>query len=185
MSPIKIPEPCLLTLVGVTGSGKSTFASSHFRSTEIVSSDFCRGLVSDDENDQLATDAAFDVLHFIVGKRLDARRLTVVDATNVQVEARRSLIALAEAHDTVAVAIVLDVPEDVCARRNAARLDREYGPQVLQTQMTQLRRSMDSLRSEGFLQVFVLSGVDEIAEAIFERVARRAPDRLEGEGRRL
>ena len=74
----------LVVLVGVSGSGKSTFARTHFKPTEVVSSDFCRGLVADDENDQSATPDAFDVLHYIVGTRLRRGLLTVVDATNVQ-----------------------------------------------------------------------------------------------------
>src|ERR1700726_5039043 len=92
---IKIPELALVVLVGAAGSGKSTFARTHFKSTEILSSDFCRGLVSDDENDQAATNDAFEVLHFIARKRLRSGKLTVIDATNVQPEARKPLIGLA------------------------------------------------------------------------------------------
>jgi protein phosphatase len=65
-----------------------------YKSTEILSSDFCRGLVSDDENDQTVSKEAFEVLHFIAAKRLFAKRLTVVDATNVQPESRRPLLEL-------------------------------------------------------------------------------------------
>src|SRR5580658_3408219 len=166
---IKIPELSLVTLIGVSGSGKSTFASRHFLSTEVLSSDFCRGLVSDNENDQASTNAAFDVLHFIAGKRLDAGRLTVVDATNVQVEARRELVTLAKGHHVLAVAIVLDVPERVCADRNASRQDRQFGAHVLRNQQSQLRRSIRGLRREGFHRVFVLSGEEEIEAASFER----------------
>src|ERR671930_616931 len=90
-----IPELSLVVLIGASGSGKSTFARTHFRPTEVLSSDFCRGLVADDENDQSATGDAFDVLHYIAAKRLAAGRLTVVDATNVQPEARKPLVALA------------------------------------------------------------------------------------------
>jgi protein phosphatase len=169
VKPIRIPELCLVALVGVTGSGKSTFAARNFLRTEILSSDFCRGLVADDENDQSATDAAFDVLHFIAGKRLDAGRLTVVDATNTQAESRRSLVALAKAHHTLAVAVVLEVPEAICAARNAARPDRQFGAHVLRNQRKQLGRSMSGLRREGFHRVFVLDGTQEIAEARFER----------------
>jgi protein phosphatase len=166
---IKIPELSLVTLIGVSGSGKSTFAARHFLPTEVLSSDFCRGLVSDNENDQASTNAAFDVLHFIAGKRLDAGRLTVVDATNVQVEARRGFVTLAKEHHVLAVAVVLDVPERVCADRNASRQDRQFGAHVLRNQQSQLRRSIRGLRREGFHRVFVLSGAEEIESASFER----------------
>ena len=114
MTELSIPELSLVVLVGVTGSGKSTFARAHFTPTEVISSDFCRGLVADDENDQSATRDAFEVLRFIAGKRL-AARLTVVDATSVQPEARRELVLLAREHDVLPVAIVLDLPERLCA----------------------------------------------------------------------
>jgi protein phosphatase len=167
--PIKIPELCLVVLVGVSGSGKSTFAARHFLATEVVSSDFCRGLVADDENDQKATDAAFEVLYLIAAKRLDAGRLTVVDATNVQPESRRGLIELAKAHDALAVAVVLDLPEQVCAARNSSRPERQFGRHVLRNQREQLRRSLKAIRREGFHRVFVLSSEAEIAATRFER----------------
>ena len=93
---IDVPALCLVVLIGASGSGKSTFARRHFAPTEVISSDFCRGLVADDENDQSASRDAFDVLHYIAGKRLAAGRLTVIDATNVQPEARKQLIAIAQ-----------------------------------------------------------------------------------------
>jgi protein phosphatase len=169
MSQIKIPELSLVVLIGVSGSGKSTFAARHFKPTEVVSSDFCRALVSDDENDQAATADAFEVLNFIAGKRLDAGRLTVIDATSVQAAARQSLITLARQHHVLAVAIVLDVPQRTCAERNAARPDRGFGGHVLGQQHEQLRRSLRGLRREGFHRVYVLDGEQEIAAAAIER----------------
>ena len=166
---ISIPELSLVMLVGVSGSGKSSFAARHFRATEVLSSDACRGLVSDDENDQAATAAAFDVLHHIAAKRLEVGRLTVVDATNVLPEARKPLVALAKKHHVLAVAIVLDVPATVCAQRNASRPDRRFGDHVLRNQRSQLRRSMSNLRREGFHQVVHLRGVEEIDAATVER----------------
>src|SRR5439155_1000930 len=115
---IVIPELSIVVLIGASGSGKSTFARKHFRPTEVLSSDYCRGLVSDDENDQAATSDAFDVLHFIAAKRLAAGRLTVVDATNVQASARRPLVALAREHHVIPVAIDFNLPEKLCEQRN-------------------------------------------------------------------
>ena len=166
---LTIPELSLVLLVGITGSGKSTFARAHFKPTEVISSDFCRGLVADDENDQSATPAAFDLLRYIVGKRLEAGRLTVVDATNVQPQARRELVLLAREHDVLPAAIVLDLPEKLCAERNAGRPDRDFGPHVLRRQRGQLRRNLKSLQREGFRTVHVLHAPDEVAAATITR----------------
>lgn len=162
---LSVPELSLVVLIGASGSGKSTFARACFASTEVLSSDFCRGMVADDENDQSASAEAFDVLHYIAGKRLAGRRLTVVDATNVTPEARKPLIGLAREHDVLPVAIVLDPPERVCAERNAARPDRQFGPHVVRRHRAQLRRALPKLQREGFRVVHVLSDPEEIAAA--------------------
>ncbi|MFD5427023.1 polynucleotide kinase-phosphatase [Streptomyces sp. NPDC127084] len=163
---LPVPDLSLVVLVGATGSGKSTFARKHFKPTEVISSDFCRGLVADDENDQSASRDAFDVLHYIAGKRLAAGRLTVVDATSVQQESRRQLIALAREHDVLPVAIVLDLPEDVCAERNAARPDRAGMPRhVIARHRRELRRSLRGLEREGFRKVHILRSVAEVEAA--------------------
>jgi protein phosphatase len=169
MTELSIPELSLVLLVGVTGSGKSTFAAAHFKPTEVISSDFCRGLVADDENDQSASKDAFEVLRFIAGKRLEAGRLTVIDATNVQPEARRELVLLAREYDVLPVAIVLDLPERLCAERNAQRPDRDFGPHVIRRQRQQLRRSLNQLPREGFRIVHTLRTPDEIAAATITR----------------
>ncbi|MFJ6702246.1 MULTISPECIES: polynucleotide kinase-phosphatase [unclassified Streptomyces] len=163
---LPVTDLSLVVLIGASGSGKSTFARRHFKPTEVISSDFCRGLVSDDENDQGATRDAFDVLHYIAGKRLAAGRRTVVDATSVQQESRRQLIDLAKKYDVLPVAIVLDVPEEVCAERNAARTDRADMPRrVIQRHVRELRRSLRHLEREGFRKVHVLRGVEEAESA--------------------
>ncbi|RFS81736.1 polynucleotide kinase-phosphatase [Actinomadura spongiicola] len=164
MTEVKVPEMGLVVLVGVTGSGKSHFARKHFKPTQIVSSDYCRGVVSDDENDQSATGDAFDLLHYIVAKRLRRGLLTVVDATNVQSASRQSLLQIAKEHDVMSVAIVLDVPESVAAERNAVRPDRDLPPHVIPRQRRELRRGMRSLARE-FRRHHVLTGVEEIDAA--------------------
>jgi protein phosphatase len=168
---ISLPELSLVLLVGVSGSGKSTFARRHFAPTQVISSDFCRGLVSDDENDQSATPDAFDVLHYIVATRLRRGLLTVVDATNVQYEARRRLVELGKRHDVLVDAIVLDVPEEVAVARNAARPDRDFGRQVVTLQRKDLRRSLTRMDREGFRRVHVLRGVERVdaARIVYER----------------
>ena len=158
---ITVPSMGLVLLVGVSGSGKSTFAARHFAPSQVVSSDFCRLMVSDDANDQAATSDAFDVLHHLVGIRLRRGLLTVVDATNVQPASRASLVALAKAHDVLVDAIVLDVPEAVAVARNASRPDRDITSRGINRQYRDLQRSSGLMRKEGFRRVHVLRG-DEI-----------------------
>jgi protein phosphatase len=166
---IQIPELSLVVLVGASGSGKSTFARRHFRPTEILSSDFCRALVSDDENNQGATSDAFAVLHLIAQKRLAAGKLTVIDATNVQKEARKPLLELAKGQHVLAVVIVLDVPAETCQARNTGRADRQFGPRVVRQQVARLKKSLRHLAAEGFRYVHVLSSPDEIEVTAIER----------------
>ena len=164
---MEIPELCLVALVGPSGSGKSTFAARHFLPTEVVSSDACRAMVSDD---QAATPDAFSLLNFIASTRLRAGRLTVIDATSVQPQARKSLVALAREHDCLPVAIVLNVPESVCLARNRERADRDFGSRVVRQQAQQLRRSIRGLRREGFRYVYVLDSPEDVEAASIERV---------------
>jgi protein phosphatase len=166
---ITIPELSLVVLIGPSGAGKSTFARRCFKPTEIISSDYCRGLVSDDENDQAATTDAFEVLHFIAGKRLAAGKLTVVDATNVQPEARKPLVALAREYHCLPVAIVFNIPERICRARNESRPDRDFGGHVIRQQIQQMRRSFRSLDHEGFRHISGLRSPEEIDEATVER----------------
>ena len=142
----------------------------HFLPTEVLSSDYCRGLVSDDENDQAATGDAFSVLHYIAAKRLALGKLTVVDATNVQPESRKPLVELARQYHCLPVAIVLNPPERLCQDRNRDRADRNFGPHVIVQQRSQLRRSLRGLGREGFRHMFVLESPDEIESAVIERV---------------
>jgi protein phosphatase len=155
----EIPELCLVVLVGVSGSGKSTFARKHFGPTEVVSSDACRALVSDDENNQSATQGAFDLVHAIAGERLKFGRLAVIDATNVQAEARKPLIALAREHHVLPIAVVIDTSESISHERNETRPDRAFGPHVIRNQAKALRRMFPN-RREGFHSVIVLKGTD-------------------------
>ncbi|HEY2429765.1 MAG TPA: AAA family ATPase, partial [Acidimicrobiales bacterium] len=167
---ISIPKLSLVVLIGPSGSGKSTFARRHFRPTEILSSDGCRGWVSDDENDQSVTRDAFEVLRFVAAKRLALGRLTVIDATNVQPEARKPLVELARQYHCLPVAVVLDMPERTCQERNRGRPDRDFGPHVVRNQSSQLRRSLRGLRKEGFRHVFVMETPEEVEAAAVERV---------------
>jgi protein phosphatase len=166
---IQLPELSLILLIGPSGCGKSSFSRKHFLPTEIISSDVCRGLVADDENDQSATGDAFDLVHTIARKRLARGRLTVIDATNVQPESRKPLVELAREYHVLPVAIVFDLPEKLCHERNANRPDRQFGPHVVRNQAQQMRRSLRGLEREGFRRIFRLSSPEEVDRASIER----------------
>ena len=146
---VDIAAGAAYVLTGANGSGKSTFARRHFLPTEVLSSDFFRALVADDETDQSATGDAFEALHFVARKRLWAGRLTVVDATSTQSASRKPLVALAREAHVIPVAIVLNVPERVCQARNRERTDRQVPPHAIASQVQQLRRSLRELRRDG------------------------------------
>ena len=165
---LSIPELSLVVLIGPSGSGKSTFARRHFKPTEVLSSDTFRALVSDDENDQTATEAAFDVLYHVGRKRLGAGRLTVLDATNVQPHAREKALALAREFQRLAIAIVFDLPENELVLRNRDR-DRDMSPHVVRDQVEQMRRGLSELEREGFRRVSRLSSVAEVDAATVVR----------------
>ncbi len=167
---ISLPKLSLVVLIGPSGSGKSTFARRHFLPTEVLSSDACRGMVGDDENDQAVTPEAFEVLHFIAARRLALGRLTVIDATNVQPEARKPLVELARRYHCLPVAVVLGLPEKVCLERNRSRDERSFGPHVVRQQHAQMRRSLRGLQREGFRHVFVLESPEAVEAATVERV---------------
>lgn len=167
---IELPDFALVALIGSSGSGKSTFARRHFLPTEILGSDHYRGVVCDDETSLEATGDAFDALHHLAALRLKNRRLTVIDATNVQPHARRPLLELARRGHAVPVAIVLDTPEKVCHERNRQRPDRDFGPHVVGRHARELRRSLPALKKEGWRYVFHLDGVEAIENARIARV---------------
>ncbi|MEO1005821.1 MAG: polynucleotide kinase-phosphatase [Cyanobacteria bacterium J06638_38] len=159
---LTFPELSLIILIGASGAGKSTFAHKHFKPTEILSSDYYRGVVSDNENDQGATKDAFEVLHYILAKRLAAGKLTVIDATNVQPESRKPLLELAKKFHCFAVAIVFNLPESVCQERNKERLNRQFGSHVVRNHIRSLKRSLRNLKREGFRFIYQLNSVSEV-----------------------
>ncbi|GAA1415520.1 polynucleotide kinase-phosphatase [Glutamicibacter uratoxydans] len=165
MSELQLPEVGLVLLVGASGSGKSSFAARHFEAFEVLSSDYFRGLVGNDETDQSVSKAAFEALEFVAGKRLEAGLLTVVDATNVQQSARQSLIEVARKHDVLVSAIVLDVPIRLCFERNEQRGRRRVPPGAIERQHKELKRSLKSMRREGFARIHVLDTEEQIAQA--------------------
>ncbi len=154
--------------MGVAGSGKSTFAASHFRSTEVISSDQCRAMIADDPEDQSVSPAAFDLVHVIAGKRLDAGHLTVIDATNVLAWGRKTLLELASAREVPVIAIVLDLPLELCRNRNLSRA-RQVPEPVIEKQFQDLQESLGILTGEGITEIYRFTDPEQIAKLKIDR----------------
>ncbi len=158
---IEIPELCLVAMVGGTSSGKTSFAHRYFKPTEVLSSDFFRGMVCDDESSQDVSGDAFELLYYAAEKRLKNGKLTVVDATNLQQSARKQVTELAKAQNVHAVAIVLNLPEEILQERNSARRDRNISQRVVHQHCVDVKRSIRNLRREGFRFVYVIDSQEQ------------------------
>ena len=159
---IRIPDPCLVLLIGPAGSGKSTFARRHFKPTEVLSSDFFRGLLSDDENNQSVSRDAFDLLGWVAARRLARGRLTVIDATNTTRERRKPLLTLACRYHVPAVGLVFDLPLDLCVQRNRQRSERTVSASIIARQHAQLQQSLSRLAHEGIDSLIVFQTPEQI-----------------------
>ena len=159
---IRIPKTALVLLVGASGSGKSSFAKKHFAQYETVSSDACRGIVSNDENNQAASNDAFELFYYIISMRLKKGLLTVADATNIQPDARKKLISIARSFHVLPVAIVFEMPQELCETRNQQRTDRNVPPHVIRRQLQDLKRSLKSIKKEGFKKLYTFRSEEEV-----------------------
>lgn len=161
MNRIVIPRNTLVMLCGPAGCGKSTFAAKHFLKTQVVSSDDCRAIVCDDPTNQSVSGHAFDLMYFIIEKRLRLGRLTVDDATNLKSEDRKPVIKLAHGFGFNAAALVFNIPLETCLARNRART-RVVPEDALRAQYDLLVNTLTTIRREGFDYVHML---DEIAQS--------------------
>jgi predicted kinase len=146
-----------VVLVGPAGAGKTTFAAAHFAPSEILSSDFFRALVSDDETDMRASAPAFAVVRFLVSRRLRRGRRTCVDATNVNRRERLPLVRAAARHGRPAIAVLFDLPLETCLERNRSRPGRKVPEAVIAAQWTAMPRTGATLLAEGFAAVELVS----------------------------
>lgn len=159
----------MILLIGPSGAGKSTFAARHFKQTEIISSDRCRAMVCDDESDQSFNGAAFGLLHHIARVRLEARRLAVIDATNLETRARRRLLRIAGDKGVPSVAIAFDIPLEKCLERNLTRLERVVDEGVITLHAARFEWAIARLRLEGYARVYVLDEAN-VNDAVIERI---------------
>jgi protein phosphatase len=159
----------LILLIGASGAGKSTFAARHFKPTEIVSSDRCRAAICDDENDQSVNYAAFGLLRHIARARLSLRRLTVIDATNLETRARRGLLRIAGVYRIPAVAVAFNIPLEKCLEQNRARSGRVVKEEVISYHAAQFEWAISRLDREGYARIYRLDETN-VNDVVVDRV---------------
>jgi predicted kinase len=161
---LRLPDPCLVVLVGPAGAGKTTFAARHFAPDEVLSSDAFRALIAGDPTDQRATAPAFAALHRALRRRLALGLLTVVDATSVGPADRRPLVRAAAEAGVPAIAIVLDLPEGIVLARNEARGSLAVPEQAVRRHLARVAASLrgPGLGAEGFARVVVLGEPSDV-----------------------
>jgi predicted kinase len=177
---IKLPQRTLIVLCGAAGSGKSTFAQrlveSHqqqgLKVTSIVSSDYCRALVSDDETNQQVNRDSFDLFHYIIYKRMLQGRLTIADSTALQAEARHRMLGLARRHNYYTCIFVFDIPIEICILQDQAR-PRTVGEQVISYHTNQLQQVLADIRGEGWHQVHIIKDLD--FAPVYNRISIERP----------
>jgi predicted kinase len=162
---IKVPRRTLLVLCGPAGSGKSTFAAQRFIATNIVSSDHCRAMICDDENNQQVNRDTFDLFHYIIQKRLLLGRFTVADSTALYPAARGKLRELSRRSGYLGCLLIFNIPPEVCLERNKQR-HRLVEESVIAYHAALLQRTLHDTPNEGWEQVHVLGLQD--ADTIVE-----------------
>ena len=170
---LTIPDPALVLLIGPSGAGKSTFATAHFKPTEVISSDALRAMLADDPADQDASAEAFRILSMLANGRLKRRLLTVIDATNLRAVNRKQFRALGARYGIPTVAIAFDLPPELYLEHNERRLDRVVNAEVVADQTDRMREAMTDLVAEDYATLYVFHDAGAVRDVTVERERAR------------
>jgi len=111
----------IIVLVGLPGSGKSTYAER--QGVTPLSSDLIRQLLADDATDQSIHARVFNCMRYLLRHRLAiGRPVTYMDATHLTPGEREPYIRIARAYGCDVEAIFFDSPLEICMERNRSRV---------------------------------------------------------------
>ncbi|WP_395727947.1 LLM class flavin-dependent oxidoreductase [Nakamurella sp.] len=169
---IDLPRPALVVLVGPAGSGKTTWAHTHFATSEVVSADALRAMVGSGEGDLDASVDAFAVLDAVVAARLRRGLTTVVDTLGLDAARRSAVVDLGRTAGLICVAVVFTTAIEVCRARNRAR-DRPVPAPALRSQHR--RTGEIDLAADGFDRILTVDTGPEAAAPAVPAIAGPAP----------
>ena len=156
---ITIPSRTLLVLCGPAGSGKSTFAAQRFSASNIVSSDQCRAMICDDENNQKVNRQTFELFHLIIQMRLSLGHFTVADSTALHQDARRKMRELSRHFGYFGCLLIFNIPPEICLEHNKSR-HRLVDEKVIPYHAGLLQRAILDTPHEGWEQIHILDEQD-------------------------
>jgi len=176
--PLRLLRPSIVVLCGPAACGKSTFAKRHFRPTQIISSDWARAHICDDERDQRYNAQAFALVHFLVEERITVNRLCVVDSTALTTQSRKELLDLAKKYQVPTTLMLFNVPLETCVERDEKR-ERSVGRAIVERQYQAFEQTKATIRQEGFDQVeeFQDDDLEKVQIEILFRPVVRPPQR--------
>lgn len=140
--------PKVILLVGLPGSGKSTWAAAN--GLPVISSDHVREMLADDATDQTIHKRVFATVRYLVRHRIAiGRRVTCVDATHLTPKERRPYLKMVGCQ---VEAVYFATPVEECQRRNQSRA-RVVPAEVI---LRMAARLVPPSKTEGFQRIRVI-----------------------------
>lgn len=142
-------------LIGVSGSGKSTYAESLFQNTRlsVVSTDKICEQFFGSESDQREGDKVFKAAYDWIEYWIENGKDVVFDATNTTKCGRNRLLRSIR-YPCIKVAVLFTPPIDVAIARNASR-QRIVPNSIIRRQYEQLLRDGESIPDQFDNVIFV------------------------------
>lgn len=159
---ITIPKPSLVILVGPSCSGKTTFSKKYFEDDEIISMDL------NNQGNKKAKENSIDILYNQISKKLEIGKIVVLDSSNLIESTRKVLLRFANEFHILPIAIVFNISEKECLKRNESK--GIVSDCLIKAQMTYLNKTLKTIEKEGFSKVYILNDTKDIDRVKIERV---------------